>query len=506
MCKIILVFTAAILHPGLSVNSQWVYQQVPTNASYYITLEFPSAQIGIAGGAFLSANFFGRGAYTTNSGNNWLISLVPDSLRVMVEIKFINLTTGYCAGAYNLNTTSHTIEMIKYDKRTFRVLPGQNIDLVDNYKGLFMKSTNSGQSWFTYGSLPSSVYYLLALHFVNSTTGFAAASFDFSGGVDDRVIKTTNAGQSWTVLTMPENINNLSDIYFIDMNTGFAVGYDVVSDTGRGVILKTTNAGISWSRQIFMELYRFYGVHFTNSSTGLAVGRAYSIFFEPDDAKIYRTTNAGVNWTNVFNFDDVEIYGVNFAPNTGTALIYGYNFFLNFRSREFIARTTNFGNSWTESVLNDTSLFLFDTKLLDQNNWYLAGGDMHDSVFNGPVILHTTNGGAIGIEPISSEIPERFVLFQNYPNPFNPVTNVKFQIPKPSFVKLVIYDLLGREVATLVNEQLKAGTYEVDWDASNYPPDGGQAPSGVYFYRLVVGDNTNNGVGFVETKKMVLVK
>ncbi|MCI0448948.1 MAG: T9SS type A sorting domain-containing protein [Chlorobi bacterium] len=98
----------------------------------------------------------------------------------------------------------------------------------------------------------------------------------------------------------------------------------------------------------------------------------------------------------------------------------------------------------------------------------------------------------IGIRPISSNVPVKFNLSQNYPNPFNPAANIKFDIPKSAFIKLVIYDVIGREVSVLVNEQLSAGSYKADWDASNYP-------SGVYFYKLQAGD-------YRETKKMVLVK
>jgi hypothetical protein len=98
----------------------------------------------------------------------------------------------------------------------------------------------------------------------------------------------------------------------------------------------------------------------------------------------------------------------------------------------------------------------------------------------------------IGIEPISNEIPQRFELYQNYPNPFNPVTTLKFQIPKSDFVKLAIFDVTGREILILVNEELDPGIYETDWDANNYP-------SGVYFYSLTSGS-------FTQTKKMVLIK
>ena len=108
----------------------------------------------------------------------------------------------------------------------------------------------------------------------------------------------------------------------------------------------------------------------------------------------------------------------------------------------------------------------------------------------------------IGIQPVSSQIPLRYGLYQNYPNPFNPTTKIKFDLASVGTVsrtvRLVIYDMLGREVATLVNEELKPGTYEVEWDGSGFS-------SGVYFYALVVGENTNNG-GYRQTNKMVLIK
>ena len=96
------------------------------------------------------------------------------------------------------------------------------------------------------------------------------------------------------------------------------------------------------------------------------------------------------------------------------------------------------------------------------------------------------------IKPISSEIPQNFLLEQNYPNPFNPVTNIKFQVQSSKFVKLVVFDLLGKEVKTLVNEYKQAGTYQVSFNAEGLS-------SGIYFYRMSVGD-------FVDTKNMVLVR
>jgi len=110
------------------------------------------------------------------------------------------------------------------------------------------------------------------------------------------------------------------------------------------------------------------------------------------------------------------------------------------------------------------------------------------------------SGFLIGVNNISSTIPNSFVLYQNYPNPFNPVTKIKFSIPlsrgvsegRGVYTRLIIYDILGREIAVLVNNNLKPGTYEANWDASNYS-------SGLYFYSLITKD-------FTDTKKMVLMK
>ncbi|HJY63526.1 MAG TPA: SBBP repeat-containing protein [Ignavibacteria bacterium] len=140
-------------------------------------------------------------------------------------------------------------------------------------------------------------------------------------------------------------------------------------------------------------------------------------------------------------------------------------------------------------------------------NIYVSGSSV-ESWQNGNFCTIKYAPGTIGISQVSGIIPDNFSLSQNYPNPFNPATKIRFSIAnlpfgegpvrKDSFggvgsrTKLIIYDILGRQVETLVNEQIKPGTYEVDWNAVNYP-------SGVYFYKITVN-------GFSETKKMILVK
>jgi len=98
----------------------------------------------------------------------------------------------------------------------------------------------------------------------------------------------------------------------------------------------------------------------------------------------------------------------------------------------------------------------------------------------------------IGIKPVSTEVPDRFKLYQNYPNPFNPLTSIRFQVAKSDNIKIIIYDITGKEISKLVDENLQPGTYETDWDGSQYA-------SGVYLYKIISGD-------YSETKKMIMVK
>ena len=101
-------------------------------------------------------------------------------------------------------------------------------------------------------------------------------------------------------------------------------------------------------------------------------------------------------------------------------------------------------------------------------------------------------GNLVSIRNINGELPKGFSLSQNYPNPFNPFTSIKFDIPNTLYVKLTIYNLLGKEVAVLVNKKLNAGSYEVDWNASG-------VPSGVYFYKLETEE-------YNATREMILTK
>ena len=142
------------------------------------------------------------------------------------------------------------------------------------------------------------------------------------------------------------------------------------------------------------------------------------------------------------------------------------------------------------SGTNDASQPGFYEINLPNGNYFLAVRNFTGSPQT--LVYNTEIWRLVGITELNSEIPERFKLSQNYPNPFNPETKINFDIVNSGFVKLKVYDMLGKEVATLVNENLSAGSYETNFDGSNLT-------SGIYFYRLEAGD-------FSEVKRMMLIK
>jgi len=182
-------------------------------------------------------------------------------------------------------------------------------------------------------------------------------------------------------------------------------------------------------------------------------------------------------------------YYVHFVYNSGTSTLSAY------RNGVFVTSVTwtapaITGTGFSIAGYNNTASPLFTGARMDEFRLYNRALDQTE-------ITATWNksdlpGCLVGVEPVNNQVPNTYNLSQNYPNPFNPVTNIKFAIPTTGYVKLVIFDVLGREIASLVNDNMTAGSYTVDFDASSLS-------SGVYFYRLDAGD-------FTQTKKMLLVK
>ena len=136
---------------------------------------------------------------------------------------------------------------------------------------------------------------------------------------------------------------------------------------------------------------------------------------------------------------------------------------------------------------NSRSIFL------DDSNYVIIGGDFRDST-NGAnfFVMKIRQKLGTGVEQSDNYIPAQYILSQNYPNPFNSTTKIEFSIPKNDFVKLEIFDVLGRKVEELLNQELSAGFYEVEFNATDLS-------SGIYYYRFITNE-------FIQIKKAILLR
>jgi photosystem II stability/assembly factor-like uncharacterized protein len=314
------------------------------------------------------------------------------------------------------------------------------------------------------------------VQFVNVNTGWASVGNLNTGG--GKLMKSTNGGNNWSVIDTSSADGGI--FYFTDVSNGWSIKGGQ-NPSPPFTIKHTTNGGVNWAVQYTDNTQgEFVAIQFTDLNNGWVAGRY---------RKILKTNNGGTNWIQFNNTGliDSAYAKCMFFLNANTGWI-GENYYVPPPQQtplRVLIYTSNGGNSWTQQIpsilsWNNTifSIYFNDA----QNGWFTAE--------NG-VIAHTTNSG-IGIKHISSDVPSDYSLHQNFPNPFNPTTSILYELPKKGFVKLVIFDALGRELETLVKEKQSAGTYEATFNASQYS-------SGVYFYRLTTD-------GFSETKKMILLK
>ncbi len=387
-----------------------------------------------------------------------------------------------------------------------------NITLVGD-RGAIYKSTDAGHNWLKQAWAQPD---LLDVDFCNSENGYAV-------GYEARILHTSDGGSNWNLVFTNGLYLWLEDVSSPSVNFATAVGQG-------GRILNTTDSGVNWTLHQSPTTNNLYGVDFINSQVGFAVG---------DNGTILHTSDGGLNWElQNSNFPNSTLFEVSFIDeNNGVAV--GGDWFSIY---SLILKTTDGGENWTQINQNTAQNYLYDVQFISANvltainegifrstdaglTWTLQENGVEGATLislsfidemNGVIvgddgiILRTTNGGVTFIQEEQTEkIPAQFLLSQNYPNPFNPSTKIKYEIPlgfaastfskggdEGGFVTLKVYDVLGNEIATLVNEVKSPGTYEVVFNPASiikYPS------SGIYFYQLKAGN-------FLETKKMVLAK
>ena len=326
----------------------------------------------------------------------------------------------------------------------------------NNYlKGGFLKTTNAGTNWIRKDSVSASIF---KVKFFNVNTGIVTYKYSYAR-------KTTDGGDTWADLS---GMNWMEPSYMccLDANNW------LVANGSSNYINKTTNGGLNWTPINMGNI--FYTLCFVNGTTGYT--STYGSSYPYHD--IYKSTNSGYNWFKIDSINNFSAQsGCLYFVNENTGFICGYG------ANSGIYKTTNAGVTWTLQNLIKNRHWL-TLSFINANTGYVGGDD--------GFIYKTTTGGSVFVKNISNEVPDKFSLSQNYPNPFNPSTNIRYQLHTNSNVKLIVYDALGKEIETLVNENQPEGIYEVTFDGSKYP-------SGVYFYKISAED-------FNDTKRMVLIK
>jgi photosystem II stability/assembly factor-like uncharacterized protein len=407
---------------------------------------------------------------TTNAGTNWIKTSNSNDIGTGANShieysSFINSTSGIVSGRGPalLKTTNAGINWTLLQAPTYSVSGISMVNATTGYLacwyscGRISKTTNGGENWIITDSL--SPNFLKFVRFFNQTTGIVT---DEKGNL----FRTTNAGLNWSV-QQTGLVYSMGGSFILNETTGYITGLATYQN---GRLLKTTNAGQNWNTIYSTTGNYISNTYFTNELTGYCTG-----------SNVMKTTNGGYNWTTYTNFPGLYKSGIE-VVNNSTIFVTGQG---------AVYKSTNDGLNWG-SLDIPTNNYLNFTKFFDSNNGIVCG--------DYGIILRTTNGGGlVGVNNIESKVPASYSLGQNYPNPFNPMTNVKFSIVKAGDVKIVVYDIQGRKVQTLVNERLSAGTYEVKFDGS-------MLTSGVYFYKMVVRIDESSTGDFTETKRMILLK
>lgn len=378
------------------------------------------------------------GFITGNYENMWAAQYLGDSIYFSSN----NGISWIRHGNISSDTSNHFITSILFFRDS--ILFSTSFGIGINSDGIY-KSTDGGINWFPSGNglLNKKVWEINA-----DITG------NLFAGTIEGIYKSTDDGYNWVkVNTVPDSINVENIVITGNEEIIVAGSYDI--------LLKSTDNGQTW----------------VNITNGINHGSFSSLIyieglflFLGTDGGIYKSSDLGEHWGLVLPFYEIR----NIASNKSSMIIAGTEL------GTFLS--TNLGDTWEliNSGLPDSSIFsvFFD----DDGYAFCSVTDFG---------IFRSNSQIVNVED-TWQLLGSYSMLQNYPNPFNPLTKIKFAISKAAPTKLLVYDLLGKQVKSLMDEYKEAGTYEVTFNAS-------ELSSGVYFYTLQSAE-------FIFTKKMTLLK
>ena len=357
--------------------------------------------------------------HTTDGGENWYAQDPPPSVNYY-SVYFTDHLTGHAVGA----TVGGT--------------------------GRIRHTTDGGENWNPISI--ANAYSLWSVFFLDENNGWIAGGREPGFNIDPiRTIHyTTDGGYNWTTQFYQHDSLPLHDIHLIESNTGCVVGE-------HGTIFWTTDGGNTWLQKNSGTVRHLWGVHVLNASTAWAVGVRGTVIY---------TTDSGDTWHGQ-SADTLYGFGKVFFTDADNGWISGGD-----NDNGIVMNTTDGGATWSTQYTGATTS-LMSIHFTDPDTGWAVG--------NLGTIMHTTTGGTGIIEDKNTQInSEQLFLAQNTPNPFGHNTEIRFSIPNSEYVTLKVYNIIGQDIATLVDGKLEAGEYSVNFRAGNLP-------NGVYLYRLKTG-------------------
>ena len=511
---------------SITIPAQWYQQNSGTTRNFYYA-QFVNDMIGWAVTNYTSTNQL---IYkTADGGQNWQLQYTFAPQNPIFKIFFSNENVGWVitwtTGSTLLKTvdggenwlpvysyqgaTDYINDFVFINPDTGWFVGEQTISLYENgiteFPTIFKETTNGGINWIDKNFTPNPIGGLREIEAIDYLTLFVAGY--------DTLYKTSNGGNNWERTEILYSYDH--DFKFFSVNLGWA--------RITGILMRTTNGGISWAQQ-FQQCNSY---HFILPSFGWCAS----------GNDIYHSTNGGDYWTlqnsNTINtLNDIFFIDTNngWAVGQNGTILHTNNGgtpveLISFTSTTNVNEVTLYWSTATET--NNSGFEIL--RSAKENDWGRIGFVLGHGTTTEPQHYSFTDkdvkpgkyqyrlkqidydGSFEYSQIVEVEIPfiNEFSLSQNYPNPFNPTTKIKFTIPTPpvssplvkgrtkeGFATLKVYDILGRQVATLVNEEIRqrqtAGEYEVEFNAA-------ELPSGIYFYQLKAGQ-------YSETKKMILLR
>jgi photosystem II stability/assembly factor-like uncharacterized protein len=487
------------LYKTVNGGDNWSLITLPT--TYYLTsIHFSSANTGWAG------DWYGNVLKTTDNGNTWASSNTMQGYEA--KVFFINDFTGWSVDTYGFvrkttnGGTSYTETRLLFDTLSSVYFISSTIGFIVGDSGVVFKTTNGGNSW---NLLSSNMYGNLTSVYMESPQKITAC------GNNGIIVFSNDGGNSWSF-----QISTTSDFHQLTFSPSSSIGC-AVGELGTYARRNANATNVCVGNGFVKSAYPFYSYYMDSRTDmlylaseilaggGGVAGNISKIGFYFDSLYSSQILNGftiklkNTNLTSLTGYD-----------NSGWTTVFSGQYTVSGLGQTFIDLQTPFaytqGSNLLVEVCFNNSAFTTNTFVNSTNapgmtyhgHQDLSSGDGCIDIVTGNVMSARPNLCLLtsvisGEHNQTSNVPKEYKLYQNFPNPFNPMTKIKFDVPKSSLVTLKVYDILGKEVSTLVNDKLTANTYLVDFNATGLN-------SGVYFYQLKI-DNVPFAI-----KKMMVIK